>query len=118
MKLTIGSLIIQAQNAAGDHLNKMEFKKDSKKFLRDAAKQLELIKGSYDIRYNEGGIACSGDAILHSDGLYLHLNDFGFYWRVVKGRKDYKGEYNRQSQTHYTAEQLANSIVVSGVEIK
>ena len=118
MKSTIGSLIIQAQGASYNDENKQEWKKDGLRFMRAVAKELGLAKGTYDVRFCAGGIAVSGDCILHSEGLYLHLNDFGFYWRTVKGRKDYVGGYNRQSQCHYTAEQLANSIVVVGVEVR
>jgi len=59
-----------------------------------------LTEGQYDIRWNAGGQACSGDHILHTDRVYLALHDnIGsgwFYWRKCNGRKDYRGmERNR-----------------------
>jgi hypothetical protein len=79
--------------------NKREFKRLSKKLLREVNKL-----GGFDaeVRFNKGGIAVSGDAILHSDHVYLHFTaDHGFgslvynlYYRSCKGKKDYTGGRN------------------------
>ena len=80
----------------------MEWKKKSMSFLRRIAKELNLNKGDYSIRFNPGGIAVSGDAILHHNSFYLHINDFGGYWRTCKGQKDYSGGANRNFNTGNT----------------
>jgi hypothetical protein len=58
-----------------------------------------LQKSEYDVWWNPGGIACSGDHTLHTDKVYLALHDninFGwFYFRTCKGRKDYSGGTNQ-----------------------
>jgi hypothetical protein len=79
--------------------NKEEFKRLSMKLLREVNK---LGNFNAEIRFNKGGIAVSGDAILHSDHVYLHFTaDHGFgslaynlYYRSCKGKKDYTGGRN------------------------
>jgi len=79
---------------------KEQFAKQGKVLLRRIAAKLELPKGSYDIRYNAGGIAVSGDVTLHSNSLYIQFSqsalgpDYGFMFRHVKSRKDYTGGRN------------------------
>lgn len=81
-----------------DFYNKQEWRAKGLAVLRKLAKDLGLARGTYDIRFNAGGIAVSGDAILHSEHLYVSLSGFGHesagYARKVKGRKDYVGERN------------------------
>lgn len=79
---------------------KAEWKKKSLALLRRIAKDLQLPKGTFDIRFNPGGIAVSGDATLHHDSFYLQINDFGGYWRTCKGRKDYTGGANHNFNTN------------------
>ena len=111
--MTILTLTTQAANSRYDYLNKKAFARAARSFLRDVAKRLTLPKGSFDIRYNEGGIAGSGDAILHGESFYVHLNDFGCYWRKCKGRKDYCGEYNRWPHPELAAKDFAAEIGVA-----
>lgn len=67
--------------ACYDFLNKGEYKKLGKKILKEIVKQLSLPKNSYEIRWNPGGPAGSGDHILHTDKFYLNLGDnCGFGW--------------------------------------
>lgn len=72
---------------------KEEYRTLGKQILQALAKMLGLKKGEYDIRWNAGGIACSGDHTLHTDRFYLAFHDnigLGwFYWRQCHGRKDY-----------------------------
>jgi len=99
MNLTLGS-------ASYNETAKAQFKKDSMSLLRDVAKLLGLPKGTYDLRYNPAGIACSGDAILHADTFYVSFNLDYLNWvlvRTCKGRKDYTGGPNRQ----YSFDKLA-----------
>ena len=78
---------------------KNEYKKLGRKILKATADALGLAKGEYDIRWNPGGIAVSGDNTLHTDTLYLGLHDNcgmgGFYYRTCKGRRDYCGGPNQ-----------------------
>ena len=54
-----------------------------------------------EIRWNPGGDAVSGDAILHGDNIYINFSqsclgyDYGFMYRGCKDRKDYRGYTNR-----------------------
>ncbi len=94
-----------ADNASYDYHTKLAWRSKGMAVLRKLAKDLGLTKGTFDIRFNEGGIAVSGDAILHSDRIYIHLTGFGDgtagYARVVKSRKDYTGERNIPIPTNY-----------------
>lgn len=84
-----------ARLAAGNEQAKAQFKTLAMKALRRIAKELDLPKGSFDVRFNAGGPAVSGDAILHHDEFYLTIGEFGVMWRTCKGRKDYTGGPNR-----------------------
>lgn len=71
--------------------------KKGKALLRRLAKDIGFDKGTYDIRVNKGGIAVSGEVILHHDYLYVQLSGFGRdagFARRCKGRKDYVGGVN------------------------
>lgn len=81
---------------------KAEFHRLGRLVCKEIAKALELPTGTFDIRSNKGGIAVSGEVMLHSDSLYLQLSegvDFGdgrkFMFRYCNGRKDYSGGANR-----------------------
>jgi len=86
--------------------NKERWRKLSRKLLKRVVEILGLPKGSYDLRYNAAGIACSGDATLHHDRVYVQFNaDAICNWilvRTCEGRKDYTGGWNRS----YTFESL------------
>jgi len=83
---------------------KMDWLKTGKRLLKQLAKELELLEGSYDIRVNPAGPAVSGEAVLHGEWIYIDLGqsclgrNFGFMWRTCKGRKDYTGNENHWSQ--------------------
>ena len=87
-----------SSNAAGNVKLKDEYQKLGRKILKSIAECLGLKKDEYDIRWNPGGIAVSGDHILHTDKLYLAFHDnlgMGwFYFRTCNGRKDYSGGRN------------------------
>lgn len=100
MKNSITSLVQLARSSSYNEENKMEWKKKSMSFMRRVAKELNLTKGEYSISFNPGGIAVSGDAILHHNSFYLHLNDFGGYWRTCSSQKDYTGGFNRNFTTN------------------
>lgn len=76
---------------------KAAFKKEATRLLRRLAKDLELPKGSYSVRFNKAGPAVSGDAVLHGEDIYVCLGgtfNVGML-RSCKGRKDYTGGVNR-----------------------
>lgn len=93
--MNFDTLFTLARNSSYNDAVKEGFKKASTKALRQIAKSLNLAPGTYDIRFNAGGIAVSGDAILHHEKFYINLNDGQFYWRTCNGRKDYTGGMNR-----------------------
>ena len=75
-------------------------KRAGMKFLRDTVKVLGWSKDTYDIRYNAGGIAVSGDCTLHHDRVYVTFNadgygGMGILIRTCGGRKDYTGGRNQ-----------------------
>jgi hypothetical protein len=78
--------------------NKEMFRRAAMAMLRKVALHLRLPTGSFEVRFNPGGIAVSGDATLHSEGVYVTLNADGFGLGVLvrscKGRKDYAGGRN------------------------
>ena len=79
---------------------KAEFKKTAMVELRWLAKALKLPKDSYDLRWNEGGPAVSGEATLHHERLYVQVSrgcmgrGSDVLYRACKGRKDYCGLRN------------------------
>ena len=106
MNLTIGS-------ASYNETKKAQFKKDAMALLRKVVKLLGLEKGTYDLRYNPAGIACSGDATLHGEDIYVSFNLDVCEWvlvRTCKGRKDYTGGPNRQYRFAQLAEEGAEGL--------
>jgi len=106
MNLTVGS-------ASYDETNKARFKKEAMALLRKVVKILGLERGTYDLRYNAAGIACSGDATLHADDVYVSFNLDHSEWvlvRTCKGRKDYTGGPNRQYRFAQLVEEGAEGL--------
>lgn len=95
----IDRFIYLSSNSSYDEGLKDRYRTLGKKILRFIVQELGLKKGEYEIRWNPGGIACSGDHTLHTDKFSLALHDncgLGFfYWRTVKDRKDYTGGQNQ-----------------------
>jgi hypothetical protein len=82
--------------------NKKVFKRLALKFLREIVKELDFLPKSVTVHFNPGGIACSGDAILHHDDVYLYINgdsciggQLRILGRTCKGQKDYTGGRNQ-----------------------
>lgn len=109
MNLAIGS-------ASYNKTVKAQFKRESKNLLHAVAKALGLKKNDFDLRYNPAGIACSGDATLHTDNVYVSFNLDGcmesVLVRTCKGRKDTTGGHNRW----YSFGQLASNGAAGLVE--
>jgi hypothetical protein len=80
---------------------KNEFHRQGKRVVRVIAKKLGLWPGTFDIRSNMAGIACSGEITLHAEKIYIQLGQscfgpaMGFLYRRCNGRSDYCGCINR-----------------------
>jgi len=78
--------------------NKDRFHSTAKTVLRKIAVLMGLPKGSYTVRSMLGGPGIMGEAVLHSDHLYVMIpGDWGrseTMFRVCEGQKDYKGGMN------------------------
>lgn len=113
MNTTLTTIYKLARNSSYDEQNKAKYKKAALKFLRELAKYLNLEKGSFSIRFNAGGVAVAGDAILHHDKFYIHLSPGAVgsgYWRECAGQKDYCGKFNRNISERETVESLGDAI--------
>jgi hypothetical protein len=79
---------------------KRRFQATSRARLRKLAAELGLPAGSFDLRSNQGGIAVSGEVILHHEKIYVHVSqpatraDTGILIRTCRGRRDYTGGAN------------------------
>lgn len=79
---------------------KKEFHRLAKRQLKKLADAMGWSKGEYDLRSNMGGIAVSGEIILHHEDLYIQASqslmgsDKGLMIRTCEGRKDYTGGRN------------------------
>ncbi len=92
--MNLESICILGRGAGYNDPVKRRFKKAAMKYVRDLAEQLQLPQDTFDIRWNEGGIAVSGEATLHHECFYLQISGTGAYWRTCKGRRDYSGGNN------------------------
>lgn len=97
MKSTeINALLALLGKCGYNDTNKAQFKRLSMRLLRELRKELGI---NADIRYNPAGVACSGDATLHGDDIYVSFNADFLDWILVRkccGRKDYTGGHNQQ----------------------
>lgn len=98
---------------------KDEFKKEGKKFFRKLAKDLGLV--DFQVDYNKGGIAVSGDLTLRAMlatkcGIYIHFNIDGLcgandiYYRSIKHMKDYTGGINHWLRIDETYASIRDSL--------
>ena len=82
-----------------DEFLKERYWKLGQEILKYIVYLMELKKGEYEIRWNPGGIAVSGDHTLHTDKFYLALHDNcglgSFYYRTCKGMRDFSGGPNQ-----------------------
>jgi hypothetical protein len=94
-----------AYNAAAKRL----FHSRARRQLRLLAAALGLVPGDYNLRSNQGGIAVSGEAILHAAHLYVQVcqpatgHDTGILFRTAEGRADFTGGRN-----HFASLDLLN----------
>lgn len=78
---------------------KQEYKNLGQRILRYIAQEMDLKEGEYEIRWNPGGVAVSGDHTLHTSKVYLAFHDNlcsgWFYYRSCNGLRDYSGGSNQ-----------------------
>jgi hypothetical protein len=86
------------QPLAYNEAAKNEFKLAARQALKKLAVTAGLSAGSYDLRWNAGGIACSGEATLHTNNFYVQVFEsgmgFNVLYRTCRGRQDYTGGPN------------------------
>lgn len=80
---------------------KRQFHADGRRAMRRLAEALSLPDGSFDVRSNRGGIAVSGEIVLHGEEAWVELSlgcmgqGREVMFRRVRGRTDYIGDRNR-----------------------
>jgi hypothetical protein len=85
---------------AYDGAQKKLFHQKGRAALRALAKELGLPPNSFDIRSCLGGVAVSGEIILHSESVYIQISqpatgvDSGVLIRSCSDRRDYEGGRN------------------------
>ncbi|WP_210234905.1 hypothetical protein [Methylocystis sp. B8] len=88
------------RRCAYDGAQKKLFHQNGRTALRALAKELRLPPNSFDIRSCLGGVAVSGEIILHGENIYIQLSqpatgaDSGILIRSCNGRRDYEGGRN------------------------
>ena len=77
---------------------KLKFHRMGKRVLKAVAEEMGLQSGSFDIRSNLGGVAVSGEIMLHGESIYIVFSQGcmgnSFMYRQCNGRKDYTGMAN------------------------
>jgi hypothetical protein len=84
---------------------KARFHAQATTILKALADKLGYASDQYEVRSNQGGIAVSGEVILHSDELYVQFSQSclstlmpKFMWRSCQGREDYTGGPNQWAE--------------------
>ncbi|GEM_PF-5087897 len=77
---------------------KSEFRRLGFKILRALAAELGLDENAYDLRFQPGGPAGSGESVLHADTVYVQFcqdTGYGLMFRGCRSRTDYTGKTNQ-----------------------
>ncbi|MGD9540393.1 hypothetical protein [Methylocystis sp.] len=88
------------RRCAYDGTRKKLFHRKGRAALRALAKELRLPPNSFDIRSCLGGVAVSGEIIVHGESVYIQIlqpatgADSGVLIRNCSGRRDYEGGRN------------------------
>ena len=90
---------IATDRVAYDDAKKRRFHRLGKAVMRMIVRELGLGESEYSISSNMGGMAVSGEVILHSDHLYVQFSQSAFLhdafmYRTCDGRKDFCGGMN------------------------
>lgn len=100
-KLAREFLEIATRHVAHDIKAKKQFHQRGKKLLLQIARDLGYHKDACEVRNNTGGIAVSGEIILHVDDLYVQFSqnncvgDMDILYRDCLNRHDYSGGSNQ-----------------------
>ena len=85
-------------NLAYNQDRKNEYHRLTRQYLAYIAKLLGLLKGSFEIRSNMGGIAVCGEITLHADDVYVQFGHEAMgliLARTCNGRRDFTGGRNQ-----------------------
>ena len=88
------------KRVAYDAEAKRRFHRYARAQLLKLAEALGLEPGDYNLRFNEGGIAVSGEITMHANRLYVQASqsamgaDTGILFFSCEGRRDYTGARN------------------------
>jgi len=106
-RLTLPAIIAGFRPADADL--KTSFRAATKSVLEDLVLALGLPDGTYDLRWNAGGVAVSGDWTVHTDAFHLIVSVGDVRpvrYRTCTSRHDHTGGLNRWA----TAEQLCDVV--------
>jgi len=95
--ITIGEIFENWDGSAyntADFNSKRSFHLTGTRLLRKVADIMGLPKGSYEARSCKGGMAVSGEVILHTNNFYVCVGRDFAYYRSCKGQRDYTGGTN------------------------
>ncbi len=87
--------------------------------LIQLALRLQFSADSYDVRSNLGGIAVSGEIILHHDAVYIQIcqpatrHDTGILIRTCQGRADFCGGAN-----HFEPVRLLDDLTILATRVR
>ena len=87
-------------NCSYDDGNKAKFHSEARARLRALARELRFPPGSFDLRSCKGGVAVSGEAILHHERVHIQVCqpatrcDSGILVRTCRDRRDFYGGRN------------------------
>ena len=97
MKINLAKLIHTWSGSAYDSEDfkmKNQFHIAGRNRMRELANTLGYTKGEYEVRSCKGGMAVSGEVILHTEDVYVCVGHNFAYFRSCAGRKDYTGGPN------------------------
>ncbi|MDF0490428.1 hypothetical protein PX554_20060 [Sphingomonas sp. H39-1-10] len=106
---------LMASDLGYDAQAKDAFHREGQKALRALAKALALPRADFSVRSHRGGIASSGEVILHGEQIYVQLGQSclghgrEIMFRSVSSRQDYSGGGNHWA----SVEELTDPITLA-----
>jgi hypothetical protein len=97
----IKQMITAGLNSEYNETNKRTFHRLAIDLLKEVAELANV--GEHDLRWSEGGIAVSGDAVLHAERVYVKISGagLGILVRACQGRNDFRGLENTWFSWHF-----------------
>jgi hypothetical protein len=111
------SSIVHAMRYAAERHNKARFHTHAKTLLRRLAGELHLDTSARDIRSCLGGPVVLGEAILHTDDVYVMVHRNGVMFRTCNGRKDYSGGTNQNAMHDILSDPHAFALRLMGMSV-